>query len=275
MTLLIGTAGVPSSSRGRDTLLGIERIKAIGLGAMEVEWVRGLRMSDELASKVNKLAKHLDVKLTGHGPYWINLNASEKEKFEQSKQRVLKTARTGFKCGCTSVTFHTAYYMKQEPKVVYEKLKKILKDICKTLENEGTKVKISLETTGKESQFGTVNEILSLSQEIDMIGICVDFAHVFARSIGKINSYDQFREILVKIENKLGKKAIKNMHIHLSGIEYGNTGERNHLFLEQSKLNYKDVLRALKDFKAEGILITESPDPQADALLVQRVYRSL
>ena len=108
-----------------------------------------------------------------------------------------------------------------------------------------------------------------------MIGICVDFAHIFARSIGKINSYDQFRDILVKIEDKLGKKAIKNMHIHLSGIEYGNTGERNHLFLEQSKLNYKDVLRALKDFKAEGILITESPDPQADALLVQRVYRSL
>lgn len=275
MTLLFGTAGVPSSSAKGSTLSGIERVKAIGLDAMEVEWVRGVKMTEELATKVNKLATHLDVKLTGHGPFWVNLNSLDPKKLEESKQRVLRTIRRGYQCGCQSVTFHPAYYMTQDSKKVYNHLKKILTDIANTVKKEGIKIRISLETTGKESQFGTVDEILGLAQEVDMVWICVDFAHLFARSIGKLNSYDQFKEVLVKIENKLGKEGIKNMHIHLSGIEYGNTGERKHLFLKQSKLNYKDVLRALKDFKAEGILITESPDPQVDALLVQKVYKSL
>ena len=90
MTLLFGTAGVPISSRDGSTLSGIKRIKELGLGSMEIEWVRGVRMSDDLANQVKKLSNDLDIKLTAHGPYWINLNSEDKIKLEQSKERVLK-----------------------------------------------------------------------------------------------------------------------------------------------------------------------------------------
>lgn len=275
MTLVFGTAGVPHSSKDTSTLSGIERVKALGLGALEVEWVRGVKMNDELASEIKKLANHLDIKLTAHGPYWINLNAIEKEKLAQSKERVLKTVRTGFKCGCESITFHPAYYLKEDPKSVYKKIKDVLEGITKTLKNEGIKLRVSLETTGKPSQFGTVDEILSLSQEIDMIWPCIDFAHLYARSLGELNSYEGFSKILEKIENKLGKEGINNMHIHFSGIEYGNTGERNHLNFSHSKNDYKPVLKALKDFNANGIMICESPNLETDALLLQKTYKSL
>jgi len=275
MTLLFGTAGVPISSRDGSTLSGIKRIKELGLGSMEIEWVRGVRMSDDLANQVKKLSNDLDIKLTAHGPYWINLNSEDKTKLEQSKERVLKTARTGFRCGAFSITFHPAYYLKQNPEKVYDHVKTVLKDITKTLKNEGTKIRVSLETTGKVSQFGTVDEIISLSQELDMIWPCIDFAHVYARSLGKVNSYIQFKEILEKIENKLGREGIKHMHIHMSGIEYGNTGERNHVILKSSKFNYKEVLRALKEFKVEGVVTCESPNLESDALLLKNTYESL
>lgn len=275
MSLRIGTAGVPHSSSKGSTLSGIKRIKELGLTAMEIEWVRGVRMGDQLASEIKTLSNNLDIHLSAHGPYWINLNSQDESKLQKSIERVLNTARKGNTCGCKTVTFHPAYYLKQDPKKVYDFVKKQLEFISNKMDEEEIKLRVSLETTGKVSQFGTVEEIVSLSKEIKNIWPCIDFAHLYARSLGKINSYEDFSKVLDTIENGLGKKGIKNMHIHLSGIAYGNTGERNHLNLPDAKINYKAVLKALKDYKAEGILICESPNLEEDALLIQKAYESL
>lgn len=272
MVLKIGTAGVPYSSKEGSTLSGVSRVSELGLGAMEIEWVRGVRMKEEYAKEINSSAKKLGVRLTAHGPYWINLNSNDSDKLEKSKQRVLRTIRKGHLCGCKSITFHPAYYLKQDPSKVYLRLKKILRDINDTVRNEGIDLRISLETTGKVSQFGTFDEILKLSEEIEGIWPCIDFAHLYARSKGKMNSYEVFREKLNKMEEKLGREAIKNMHIHLSGIEYGKSGETRHRRIEDSGFEYKEVLKVLKEFNAGGSLICESPNPQDDALLIKKVY---
>ncbi|PWV36723.1 MAG: hypothetical protein DJ555_05865, partial [Desulfurococcaceae archaeon] len=73
----------------------------------------------------------------------------------------------------------------------------------------------------------------------------------------------------------LGRIALDSMHIHISGIEYGSRGEIKHLNLEESDLNYKDILRALKDFKAKGVVISESPNIEGDAILMKNTYESL
>ena len=62
-------------------------------------------------------------------------------------------------------------------------------------------------------------------------------------------------------------------HIHLSGIAYGPKGEKNHLLLSETELDYKAVLKALADFNAAGNLICESPVLEDDALILQEVYR--
>ena len=71
--LKVGTAGIPSSTKG-STLDGIRRVKELGLDAMEIEFVRGVYMKNEMASKAGELAKSLGVALTVHAPYYINLN---------------------------------------------------------------------------------------------------------------------------------------------------------------------------------------------------------
>ena len=45
-----------------------------------------------------------------------------------------------------------------------------------------------------------MNEILQLSQELDNVMPCVDFAHFHARTNGKYNSYKEFASILEAIE---------------------------------------------------------------------------
>ncbi len=273
--LLFGTGGVPLSARSRSTEAGIERIAELGLGCMEVEFVQGVKMSAQAAVLVGELAAKRNVVLTAHGPYFINLNATEPEKVNQSKERILQTARIAALFGARSVTFHAAFYMKSTPAETYATVKKHLQEVVRTLRREGNRITISPEVTGRPSQFGTLQEILRLSSEIEGVLPCLDFSHWHART-GKANSYSEFLDILDEVERKLGKQALDNMHIHLSGIAYGKKGEIKHLMLTDSDFKYAELLKALKDRKVKGVVISESvPDLEQDALLLQRTYRNL
>ena len=273
--LLFGTGGIPVSATLPSTEAGIERIAELGLGCMEVEFVRGVKMSSEAAVSAGELAARRNVVLTAHGPYFINLNAVEPQKVHMSKERILQTARIAALFDAKSITFHAAFYLRNTTAETYAVVKRHLEEIVNVLRKEGNKVTISPEVAGKSSQFGTLEEILQLSSEIAGVAPCLDFAHWHART-GKANSYQEFIDILDQIEGRLGRQALDNMHIHVSGIAYGKKGEIKHLMLQDSDFQYVDLLRALKDRKAKGVVITESvPHLEEDALLLQQTYRAL
>jgi deoxyribonuclease-4 len=125
---------------------------------------------------------------------------------------------------------------------------------------------------GKRTQFGSLEDILYLCQEVDGILPCVDFCHIHARK-GKANSYSEFHRILKKIEKKLGSKAIKNMHIHISGVDYNDKGEKKHLNLRDSDFRFDDWIQALKDYGVEGTIICESPNLEQDAMMLKQLYK--
>lgn len=270
--LLFGTAGIPLSAEPRTTSDGIRQVRKLGLGAMELEFVRSVNISRDKAPEIKKAADESNVVLTCHAPYFINLNSLEKAKVRASIGRILDSARIANLCGAYSVCFHAGFYMKQEPKKAYDNIRQNMKEITSALKKEGNKIWIRPETTGKETQFGNVDEILQLSHEFDNVMPCVDFAHFHARTNGKYNTYSEFAGILESIEKKLGKKGLEDMHIHLTGIAYGPKGEKNHLTLEESDLKYHELLRALKDFSVKGVAISESPNIEQDALLMQKIF---
>ncbi len=272
--LLFGTAGTPIQSKDRGSIAGIGTVKKLGLGCMELEFVRGVRMSRDTAIKVKKAAAKNNVVLTAHAPYYINLNSLEPPKIQASKQRIIETARIADSASAFSITFHPAFYMKQNPEKVYKTVKNHMQDIITQLQHEDIKLWIRPETTGKATQFGSYKEIIRLSQELDQVLPCIDFAHLHART-GKINTFDEFHKVLSDLESGLGKDIINNMHIHISGIHYSDKGERHHLELEDSDMNYKDLLKVLKEFDAKGVVISESPNIEEDALLMNRYFYSL
>ena len=273
--LVFGTAGIPLSASPRTTADGIRHVNKLGLGAMEMEFVHSVNITKEKAPEIKNAAEESNVVLTCHAPYFINLNSLEEAKIKASIDRILNSARITNLCGGYSVCFHSGFYMGQEPKKVYDAIKHNLKDIISTLKKENNNIWVRPETTGKETQFGNVDEILQLSQELDNVMPCVDFAHFHARTNGKYNTYREFASILEAIEKKLGRKGLENMHMHITGIAYGPKGEKNHLTLEESDLNYKELIKVLKDFKVKGVAISESPNIEEDALLMKKTYSKI
>ncbi len=270
--LRFGTAGIPLSTPERNTLNGIAHVRALDLDAMELEFVRQVHITSAKAPAVREAAKRHNIRLTCHGQYYINLNSPEEEKITASKQRIFNAARIASLCGAKSMTFHAAYYMKCDPERVYEKVKEGVKEVINKLKDNGHSIMVRPETTGKPSQWGSVKEILRLSEEMEGVKPCIDFSHLYARRIGKLNSHAQFCEVLSSVEKSLGREGLNDMHMHISGIEYGPKGERNHLNLQQCEFNYKSLLKALKEFNCKGIVISESPNIEWDALRMKNEY---
>ena len=257
--LLFGTGGIPHSARIRSTISGIERIAELGLECMEIEFVQGVKMSEQTAIQVGETAAKRGVKL---------------EKIKASQGRLLQTAHIASLCGAESIVFHAAFYLGDPPDKVYDRVKNYLRETLTLPRREDKRVWIRPETAGGISAFGTLDEILNLCSELEGLALCVDFAHLHART-GRINSYPEFTSILLQIKDRLGKTALGDMHIHVSGIDYGDKGERKHLNLKESDFQYTELLKALKDYDAQGIVICESPNLEEDALLLQATYNAL
>jgi deoxyribonuclease-4 len=272
--MLFGTAGVPHSSGGSDPASGVSRVAELGLQAMELEFVHGVRIRDEMADRVRRAAEEHGIVLTCHGPYYINLNSQEKEKRQASIKRILDTARAAHRVGARSITFHAAFYMKQDPQKVHRVVREALAGIMNTLEKEKIRVQVRPELTGKPSQYGDLQELLALSTEVEGVFPCIDFSHFHART-GAQNSLGEFEETLKTYARVLGGQALSDLHLHVSGIEFTGKGERRHLNLKEAGFKYRDLLKALESQGAGGVLICESPNLEEDALLLQQYYGSI
>ncbi len=272
--LLFGTGGIPRSTTGTSSVSGIKRIRELDLDCMELEFVQGVRMGEKGAKNVLEAAKKEEVALSVHAPYYINLNSYEEEKLKASLERIYQAARIGSLCGAESIVLHAGFYQKSSKKYTFDNISKALKELTGQLRDEGIPAVLRPETMGKRTQFGTLEEVLALSAEIEGIMPCIDFCHLHARE-GKENSYSEFTKILSRVEESLGKEGLSNMHIHVAGVEYGMNGEKRHLNLKESDFNYPELMKVLREFKARGRIILESPVLEEDALMLKKLYNEI
>lgn len=269
------TAGQPICTEGAGYERAFEILEELKLDGMELEFVHGVRMSPPNQKLVKELSKTKDMVLTAHGPYYINLNSKEEDKIEASKKRIIDTAKMAESLGAYSITYHAAFYMGMDKEEVYKKIEKSMAEIIETLQKEDIKIWVRPETTGKATQWGDVDEIVKLSKTFEQVLPCVDFSHLHARTNGEYNTYDEFAKVFERIGNEIGQYALENFHAHIAGIEYGEKGEKKHLLLEESDMNYKDLMKAFKAFNVKGVVVCESPIMEKDAVLLKTYYESL
>ncbi|MDD4924658.1 MAG: TIM barrel protein [Dehalococcoidales bacterium] len=277
--LLFGTAGIPIStppaaSGELQTIKGIQQVAELGLDCMELEFVNQVYLKKPDAEKVAKFAKDAGIALSAHAPYALNFNAREPQKIRISQSYLFTAAEIAYICGAKSIIFHPAYYMGDSSEKAYQTIKTALSEVLEKMVEKNINITLRPEVSGKSSQFGTIAEIAGLCSELPNTLPCVDFAHWHART-GAYNSYTEFASILDELSDILGKDALDNMHIHVSGIEYTSKGEKRHLPFEDSDMKYKELLQVLKDYNVSGMLICESPIMEKDALLLQNSFNSL
>ncbi|MCW1971184.1 MAG: TIM barrel protein [Anaerolineae bacterium] len=275
LPLRFGTVGTPKSAPANGgSIGGVQRIRELNLSALELGWVQSVRVSDDTCAKIKAAALENDVAISVHAPYFINLNAETEEMWLAGRERLLAAARAGYKAGATDIIFHPGAYMKKTPAEAYQIGLGRLAEVVTILKSEGTAVTLRPETMGKSAQLGTLTEIIAWSREFDNVLPCVDFAHLHARpGDGSFNTYDEFARALHQIGEGLGDRALQHMHIHFSGIAYTAKGEKNHLNLDESDINYKAFFKVLADFGVRGRVLGETPNMEEGAVLMQNTFQ--
>jgi len=273
-----GTVGSPRSTPKKPggSVGSILHLADQGLAAFELGWVRSVRVSEETCIKINQTAKEAGVNISVHAPYYINLNADQEE-WPRSRKRLMDASRFGSLAGATDIVFHPGSYFGGSPKKALEVAIPRLHGCMEELRFSGIMVTLRPETMGKGAMLGSLKDTLILSQEIEGVEPCLDFAHLHARpGDGSTNSYTEWFELLINYREALGVDALQRLHCHLSGIEYGPKGERNHLMLADSDFNLEDLLRALNDLDCRGRILCESPqDMDVDAQFIKRTWEGI
>ncbi len=274
----IGTVGTPRSTPKRPggTVGGIRRLAELGLDALELGWVRSVRVSEKTCKAIRDTAQQHNVVLSVHAPYYINLNASDEE-WPKSKKRLLDAAYYGALAGATDIVFHPGSYFGAAPKEVMPRVLRRLEEVIQELEAKGVKVRLRPETMGKPAMLGSLEDVLEMSKAFPgWVEPCLDFAHLHARAgDGSMNTYDEWARVLEAYGKALGDDALKRLHIHLSGIDYGPKGEKEHLVFAEADLDLDAILRVLRDFGAAGRILVESPILEDDALYLKERWQAI
>ncbi|MFP3985384.1 MAG: TIM barrel protein [Candidatus Bathyarchaeia archaeon] len=256
-------------------------LKEEGLDALEYEavrWGQEPQINREEAEKLGENAEKHDVWLTIHGSYYINL-LSGKEVLEASRKRLAACATAAKWMKAHTITFHLGYYsQKQSHEKDLQNCMKVLKEIVEEMQHRGLEANLGPETSGKHAQLGSLEEILTICENVEQTQPVVDWAHLHARQRGNLRTPNDFLQVIEKIEKRLGTKAAKNLHCHFSLVEYTFRGERRHHPLETP--GYGPKIEALAEVIANRgltpVVISESPLLDEDAKKMRDVvYRKL
>lgn len=275
---IFGTVGTPKSTpdRLRGSVGTITHLSNQDLFAFEIGWVRSVRVSEKTARKIKETAEEAGVQLSVHAPYYINLNADDEE-WPKSRKRLMDAAHAGHLAGATDIIFHPGSYFEEPAEQVLEKVIPRLKGCVNELRGEDNPVTLRPETMGKGSLLGSLSDTLVMATEIEGVEPCLDFAHLHARAgDGSVNSYEEWSEHLQSYGKALGQDALARLHCHLSGIEYTEKGEQNHLMLADSDFDLDALLRALADFNCGGRIVCESPEHMdKDAQVIKTAWQEI
>jgi len=270
---------------GRDDSLSIYKYKSSldiprcmsekGLDAFEYQCGRGVNVSEDTARQLKIEADKYNVTLSLHAPYYISLSSIEKEKRDKSINYILDSAKAADFMGADRIIVHSGSCSKISREEALELACDTLKRAQKAIDEIGLgHVHICPETMGKINQLGTLSEVLELCKIDDRMIPCIDFGHLNARTLGSINSEEDYKVILDEIENALGYDRLKLFHSHFSKIEFTGGGEKQHLTFEDDKFgpDFEPLLNQVIKRGLSPRFICESAGTQSDDALKMKLY---
>ena len=261
-----GPAGYPPGSKTPKDAL--DTIKGLGLDALEVEFVRGAKISEEKAKDTGALAKKRDIRLSAHAPYFISFNSENQETRDKSIQWVMDTVHAAHNLGAYLIVIHAASYGKT-PETATESVIDGLLKCREIMDDEGIDdVILGIETMGKKGQWGTLKEISEVMDNVPGTHPVLDVAHVHARGEGWLKSEKGMKELTDEFFDLAGEIP----HFHISCIKYGDKGEISHLPLEAADPDMQKLANVLRDCKRDCTFICESPLQERDAVVFRDMF---
>ncbi len=206
-------------------------LRSIGLDAYEYQCGKGVRVKAETALQIGRSAAKAGITLSLHAPYFINLANPDPESLKKTIEYVTGACRVASQMGAKRVIVHSGSLMKRTRKEALDIAMASLKEVIRACDGQGYgEISLCPETMGKINQLGDLEEVLTLCTLDERLIPCIDFGHLYARTLGQLNGEAACEEMLNRVEAVLGEARASRFHSHFSKIEFTpKGGEYKHL----------------------------------------------
>ena len=249
-------------------------LAALGLGAYEFEAGNGLNAGERTLRAIGEEAKKHGIELSLHTPYFISLSGTDPEKRLKSIGYIERSLQAAEWLGADTIVVHCG----SAAKISRDEAMALASDtLLKTIEAVGdTPIHIGLETMGKITQLGTLDEMIALCALDAHFYPVVDFGHMNARERGGFfPDADSYRRVFDTVAAGLGDEKARYMHCHFSKIEFTDAGEKRHLTFADTAYGptFEPLAEALaRDGLCPRIICESAGTMTEDALFMQNAY---
>ena len=254
-------------------------LQSKGLDAYEYSFGKGFTLPDDTAVAIGNEMKKYGIAISVHAPYYINFATPLDENAEKSYNYVLESLRKLRLLGGNRLVVHPASQGKMTREEAVSLCKKRLEILKSRIIEAGyDDMYICLETMGKSAQIGTYEEILDFCTIYDKYIPTFDFGHINAITQGSLKTKDDYRKIIDRSIEVIGREKTEIAHIHFSKIEYSTKGEVKHLTLEDEIYGpeFAPLAEVLKEYNLNCTIISESKEYMGrDARILKDIYSSV
>ena len=255
-------------------------IAGLGLDCYEYQCGKGVHVREDTARKLGEKAREAGIALSVHAPYFINLANPDPESRTKTTNYVLESCFVAQVMGAERIVIHSGALMKRSRREALDIAKETMTMVLEACDRqEYGNITLCPETMGKINQLGDLDEVLELCTLDERLIPCIDFGHLYARSLGELEGEQACREMLDKVEQALGEERASRFHSHFSHIEFTpKGGEKCHRTFADDGGYGPDWTPLAAQVAARGwspTFICESAGTQAeDALEMKRIYES-
>lgn len=281
MRAKFGTAGSPTAfleEKGASSRRLPVWLQARGLDAFEYQCGKGVTVGEKTARQIGEEARRAHVTLSLHAPYFINPANGDPVQREKNLSYVLAACQAADWMEARRVVVHTGAVMKRSRHEALAVAKESFLLMRRACDEAGfAHILLCPETMGKINQLGDLEEVLELCTLHEGLLPCVDFGHLYARSLGKLEGEEAVVQMLDRMEEVLGLERATVFHSHFSQIEYTlKGGEARHLTFDQEEFG-PDFAPLGREIARRGwgpTVICESAGTQdRDAITMRDSYR--
>ena len=280
MSAKFGPAGNAESFPYKSSVDAPRWMRELGLDCYEYQCGKGVRVKEETAVNLGRRAAQEGIALSLHAPYFINLANPDPEAQEKTVGYITGACLVADQMGATRVVIHSGALMKRTRQEAMDIAIPFLKRIVQICADQGFgHIALCPETMGKINQLGDLDEVLRLCQVHESLIPCVDFGHLYARSLGADQGAEAVERMLDRMKEELGEERASVFHSHFSHIEFTpNGGEKCHrTFADDGGYgpDWEPLAQAVARRGWSPTFICESAGTQAeDAVTMKKIYQS-
>ena len=281
MSAIFGPAGNAESFSAvhKSSLAAPRWIADLGLDCYEYQCGKGVHVGEETARKVGENARAAGISLSLHAPYFINLANPDREALEKTIGYITGACRVADWMGAERVVIHSGALMKRTRRQALDTAMASLREVLAVCDGQGfSHIALCPETMGKINQLGDLDEVLELCTLDERLVPCIDFGHLYARSLGADDGAEAFSRMLDRAEAVLGRARAGRFHSHFSRIEFTpKGGEKCHrTFADHGGYGprWEPLAAEVARRGWSPTFICESAGTQAeDALTMKQIYQ--